>query len=310
MRGRILSLVTLTLLSVAMLWFGVAAGSARSVTRMAGAHAINLRIIYSEPRGGFGTESYSLRCDPTSGTLPHAGAACAAIAKGPELVLAGPGRDHSCPEGLSSVRVRGNYLGRHVDVGFSPCVSRPGNLLERWLSLLPAALRRQEHVRLDRGFGLFKLGERRSTVLGLLLRPQEQLAGMSVYRPEAVEDISRGSIPKVFGVRYNHAGRVVSLLSDWSGLTIHGVSLSTQTSLDQSELSRWLKGWIPVRCGGVSGLIDHPLSRHVPRTVVWMAGEQATVSISDAGVAICSAATRSLIRAPAAGPEAPRPPRA
>ncbi len=297
MRGRIVSLVALTLLSVAMLGFGVAAGPARRVTRIAGARAIDLRIIYSEPRGGFGSERYSLRCDPASGTLPHARAACVAIAKEPELVLAGPGRSHSCPAGLSDVTVRGDYLGRQMEVGFSACVSRPGDLLERWLSLLPATLQRQERVRLDRGFGLFSLGERRSVVLGLLLRPQEQFAGMSVYRPEVVEKDFQGSAPKVFGVRYDHAGRVVSLLSDWNMLTIDGRSISIQTPLDQSGLIGQLKGWVPVRCGGVSGLMDHPLSRHVPRTVVWMVGEQATVSISDAGVAICSAATRSLIRA-------------
>jgi hypothetical protein len=297
MRGRILSLVALALLSVTMIGFGVAAGYARRVTRRAGAHVIDLRIIYSEPRGGFGPERYSLRCDPASGTLPHAGAACAAIAKEPELVLAGPGRNHSCPAGLPGVTVRGDYLGRHVEVGFSACASRPGDLVERWSSLLPAALQRQERVRLDRGFGLFRLGERRSALQGLLLRPQEQLAGMSVYRPEVVEKDFQGSAPKVFGVRYDHAGRVVSLLSDWNRLTIDGRSISIQTPLDQSELIGQLKGWVPVRCGGVSGLMDHPLSHHVPRTVVWMVDEQVTVSISDARVAICSAAIRSLIRA-------------
>ncbi|MGA2165652.1 MAG: hypothetical protein ABSH36_14465 [Solirubrobacteraceae bacterium] len=295
MRGRILSLVALTLLSVAMLWLGVVAGSARRVTRMAGARAIDLRIIYSEPRGGFGPERYSLRCDPASGTLPHAGVACEAIAREPELVLAGPGQDHSCPAGVSAVRVRGEYLGQYVDVDFSPCASQPGDPLERWLSLLPAALQHQERVRLDHGFGLFSLGERRGAVLSLLLRPQEQRAGISIYRPEVVEGVAQGSAPEVFGVGYDHAGRVVSLLSDWSGLEIHGFPITLQTPADETELIRQLKGWIHVRCGGVSGLMDHPSNRHVPRTVVWMAGEQATVSISDAGVAICSAATRSLI---------------
>ncbi len=294
MRKR--SIIQLALLSVTLLMFGVAAVSAQRVTRRVGARTIDLHITYSEPRGGFGPERYRLRCDPPSGTLPHPQAACAAIAGEPELVLAGPGVDHSCPAGVSGVRVRGEYLGQHVDVGFSPCSSQPGDPLERWLSLLPAALQHQERVRLDHGFGLFSLGERRAAVLSLLLRPQEQRASISIYRPEVVEGVSRGSAPKVFGVGYDHAGRVVSLLSDWSGLEIHGFPITLQTPADQTELIRQLKGWIHVRCGGVSGLMDHPSNRHVPRTVVWMAGEQATVSISDAGVAICSAATRSLIR--------------
>jgi hypothetical protein len=297
MRRR--GLTGLALLSIAMLGFGAAAaGSARRVSLRESTGSINLRIVYSEPRGGFGPERYSLRCNPAAGTLPHAQAACAAIAKEPELVLAGPGRNHSCPAGLPGIRIRGDYLGRHVDLGFSGCVSRPGDLSERWESLLPATLQKQERVRLDRGFGLFSLDQRRSAVLGLLFHPQEQLAGMSVYRPEVVEKDFQGSAPKVFGVRYDRAGRVVGLLSDWNRLAINGYSISIQTPIDQSELIGRLKGWVPVHCGKVRGLTDHPLRHHVPRTTVWMAGEQATVSISGPEVAICSAAIRSLILQP------------
>jgi hypothetical protein len=291
--------LALPLLSVTLLGLGVATVSAQRLTRGTGHPASTLHITYSEPREGFGPERYSLRCDPASGTLPDPRAACAAIAKEPELALAGPGQDHSCPEGVSSVSVRGDYRGQSVDVGFSPCVSRPGDLLERWLALLPAALQHQQRVRPDRRFGLFNLGERRATVLGLLLRPWEQLGGLSIYRPELVEGAARGFTPTFFGVGYNRAGRVVSLLSDWDRLEIHGFPISLQTPADQTQLIRRLKGWIHVRCGGVAGLMDHPASRHVPRTVVWMFGEQATLSIAGAGVAICSSAIHSLIAQPA-----------
>jgi hypothetical protein len=292
-------MLALALLSVTLFGLGVATVSARRLTSGIGHPASALRITYSKPREGFGPERYSLRCDPASGTLPNPRAACAAIAKTPELVLAGPGRNHSCPEGVSSVSVRGDYRGQSVDVDFSPCTSRPGEPLERWLALLPAALQHQQRVRPDRGFALFGLGERRTTVLGLLRRPWEQLGGLSVYRPESVENASRGSTPTFFGVGYNRAGRVVSLLSDWDRLEIHGLPISLQTPADQTELIRRLKGWIHVRCGGVVGLMDHPSSRHVPKTVVWMFGEQATLSITDAGVAICSPAIHSLIAQPA-----------
>ncbi len=297
MRRRSSTVAACCLLGIVAMVGGAtsAAGNATHTPEKARSRATDLRIVYSDPRGGFGPERYSLRCDPVSGTLPHPRAACAAIANEPELVLAGPGREHSCPAGVSGVRVRGDYLGQRVDATFSPCSTRPGDQLGRWLSLLPATLERQEHVRLDHGFGLFGLGERRATVLGLLYGPQEQLASVSVYRPEAVEGSFTGLRPKkFFGVGYDRAGRVVSLLSDWNMLTF-GFSLSLQTPADQSELIGRLKMWLPVRCGGVSGFVDHTPRRHAPRTVVWMTGEQATVDISDPQVAICSAAVRSLI---------------
>lgn len=281
-----------------LLGLGVTTVSAQRVTPGVGHPATDLRITYSEPRGGFGPEHYSLRCQPASGTLPHPGAACAAIAEEPQLALAGPGQDHSCPAGVPGIRVRGDYRGQSVDVGFSACTSRPGNLLERWLALLPATLQHQEHVRPDRGFGLFSLGERRTIVSGLLLHPWEQLGGLSVYRPELVERVSRGPIPTFLGVGYNRAGRAVSLLSDWDRLGLYGRPISLQTPVDQTELVRRLKGWSHVRCGGVSGLTDRPPSRHVARTVVWMHGKEATLGISAAGVAICSPAVHSLIAQP------------
>jgi hypothetical protein len=201
-----------------------AGGAVGSPVRFAGVAraAIALEIVYSSV--AWPPETYRLNCDPASGTLPDPGAACSAIAADPQLVLSGPGIDHSCPAFEPAIEVRGSYQGQQVDVGFSPCLSSPDNdAIIRWLALLPwrqQNLVRLDSVRLDRGLGPLRLGESASTARRLLGPPQTTLGNVEVYRLDWAAGFT-ASVRVVYGVGY-HAGRVVTLISNSIDLTITG----------------------------------------------------------------------------------------
>jgi hypothetical protein len=114
---------------------------------------------------------YRLRCDPAGGTLPNPARACAAIKADPALLYSVPGLDHSCPAGGPSVSLRGIWRGRPVRSSFSICTGGQEDEAGRWAALLPSgpALSR---VRVDRGIGPVRLGEREQEVVELLRGPR------------------------------------------------------------------------------------------------------------------------------------------
>lgn len=87
--------------------------------------------------------SYSLSCEPDSGTAPHPQAICTALKTNPNLLVGGPGLDHSCPAGARAFRVTGSFRGYPVDASFSACswVPGQGDGLNGWSELMHDAVK-------------------------------------------------------------------------------------------------------------------------------------------------------------------------
>ena len=127
----------------------------------------------------FVTLSYSLNCDPTSGTLIDPGAACAAIAQNPNMFVARP--PVGCLELGASFSISGVYDGRDVDVGFTECADVE---LGGWASFLPTEKTLSE-VSINHGIGPFTLGESESAAQGLVSAGAAigTAGGLDVYKP-------------------------------------------------------------------------------------------------------------------------------
>jgi hypothetical protein len=89
-----------------------------------GGHGFSTRLRLVTWDGQTG-RAYSLRCDPASGTAPHPRRICAALRRYPNLLVGGPGIDHSCPAS-DAFRVTGVYRSYPIDATFSPCLWVPG----------------------------------------------------------------------------------------------------------------------------------------------------------------------------------------
>jgi hypothetical protein len=90
--------------------------------------------------GASGVRAYRLHCDPARGTAPHPGEICRALARHANLLVGGPGLDHSCPSSLGTM-VMGRYKGHPVNAFFGICAWVPGqgNGLDEWGRLLVGA---------------------------------------------------------------------------------------------------------------------------------------------------------------------------
>jgi hypothetical protein len=89
-----------------------------------GGHGSNTRLRLTVWDGTSG-RTYTLRCDPADGTAPQPRRICAALHRHPNLLVGGPGVDHTCP--LSdALRVAGTYRGYRIAASFSPCLWVPG----------------------------------------------------------------------------------------------------------------------------------------------------------------------------------------
>jgi hypothetical protein len=248
--------------------------------------AASLRITYTDPMG-FGPMTYGVRCSPPTGTAPDPKAICAAIASRPALVLSGPGRDHSCPP-TPSVDVHGMYGGKPVAVAFSECLGGQGDLISRWLSLLPGAAA-LDAVRVDRGLGPLTLGESRAAVQALLGPATQLSAGLDVYKSGAAEGFLK-AIPVMLGVGYDHAGRVQTLASNLIALTLDGHEIAS-TAARANGLPGLLKSWTQVRCGRHAALTDHPVGDGAPTTIIESSPDHPTALISMVARNACAAGT-------------------
>ena len=64
------------------------------------------------------TQRYRLTCNPSGGSLPHAAAACAALARDPHLLDPLPGCSKVIPD-TGSRTITGSFAGKAVDLRFS-----------------------------------------------------------------------------------------------------------------------------------------------------------------------------------------------
>ena len=256
--------------------------------------AVALEIIYTQPTG-FGQETYSLACDPASGSMPNPRAVCSAISRNPGMVLSGPGRDHSCPP-EAYVHVRGTFRRRHVDVTFSYCLARQGDYTSRWLALLPTTAQ-EDRVRLDRGLGPLHLGEAASAVHALLGRANTKSSGIDVYPLGRSGFVT--TVPIVFGVGYGHGGRIVTLISNSVGLTIYGHGVAALTDAFHGYLkpsaNSPLRHWAKITCEGTKALADHSL--HGKTTMILMSPDHPSVIVSSAPKTACATAATAIAAA-------------
>jgi hypothetical protein len=247
----------------------------------------SLKIVF---RAKSPSLTYSLRCDPSSGTLPRASAACAAIALNPGMI---PGRpapalpadctlpaDSSPPAPLFSIAVTGTYRGQPV--AREACFDE-----EAWLPFLPS-FEALDRVRIDRGIGAVSLGESVASVRYLLGAPQEQKQGLQIYETGAVEQVTLG-IPVIFAIGYGHSGRVTTVIANDFSLRIEG-ERPTVTPRASSKLHKWL--WLG--CGGHHVLLDHrPLNGRAATIITPPVASISTVIVSSTPDAACVAAART-----------------
>jgi hypothetical protein len=245
-----------------------------------------LRITYTDPIG-FGPVTYGLRCSPPTGTAPDPKAICAAIASRPSLVLAGPGRDHSCPP-TPSVGVQGTYGGKPVSVEFSACLGGQGDPISRWLALLPGSVT-LDTVRLDRGLGPLTLGQTRAAVEALLGPAKQISAGIDVYQSGLVEGFVKGTLVTL-RVGYDRAGRVETLATNLIALTLDGHEIAS-TAPRGNGLAGLLTSWTAVRCGRDAALADHSVDDGAPTTIIESSPDHPTVVISTVARNACAAGT-------------------
>lgn len=246
----------------------------------------SLQITYTDPMG-FGPLTYGLRCSPPSGNAPDPKAICAAIASQPALVLSGPGQDHSCPP-TPSVGVHGTYGGKPLSVAFSACLGGQGDLISRWLALLPGSAT-LDAVRLDRGLGPLTLGQSRATVQALLGPAKRVSAGIDVYESGVAEGFMKAT-PVLLGVGYDQAGRLQTLASNVIALSLDGHEIAS-TAPRGNGLAGLLKSWMHVRCGRHAALADHPVGDGVPTTIIESSPDHPTVVISTVARNACAAGT-------------------
>jgi hypothetical protein len=234
--------------------------------------------------------TYGLRCDPASGTLARASAACAAIALNPGMIPGLPASTTpvqcSLPAGSKpplpgfSVAVTGTYRGQPIAT--EACFDE-----EAWLPFLPT-LEELDRVRVDRGIGPVSLGEAAASVRGLLGAPQKQSHGLQIYESKAVEQGALG-VPTIFAIGYGRSGKVTTVIDNELSLRVEGEH-PTVTPSAGSKLHKWL--WLG--CGGHHVLADHrPLSRRATTIIDPTVGSISTVIVSGTPGAACVAAART-----------------
>ena len=235
-----------------------------------------LKIVYHVE--SFPALSYSLSCNPTSGTVIEPVAACEEISRNPSMRgLPPPYGDHSCPSGEPSVKVSGEYDQQDVKVSFSPCAyGDEGQPL--WEKFLPTESQLNA-VTPDRAIGPFTLGEEESTLNALLGEPSGTAGGLDVYK--AGDEFDRAcegpaiSGQTLMAIRYDSAGKAVTIAANTGELTLGQEERKGEKVGRRISDPGWchgekgeegvprtkepLKGWIPVTCGGEEAFADHPL---------------------------------------------------
>lgn len=229
---------------------------------------------------------YTLRCDPPTGTLERAAAACAAIARHPIMVrgeppeLGGPAF-RSCPLPRETVHVSGTYRGAPAAAdGGAPCGGR--NVLEDWQPFLPS-VKFLDAVRADRGAGPLQLGEARASVRSVLGTPSASGSGADVYVTEgtAIDAQTpakqlRGLVREMLVVGYGGSGTVTTIISNW--LAASALSVPSASPLHHPRT---------VLCAGRSGMASRPLDAPGATTILWPSAGNATVIITSASRTAC-----------------------
>jgi hypothetical protein len=257
---------------------------------------VSLRIAFtSRP---LTTLHYTLACEPTSGTMARADAACAAIAVDPNMVLGEPERPSesprplkaiSCPAPSEIVEITGTFHGTPVHTtSTDTCSAAP--IVPLWTPFLPSR-RYLRETRVDSGVEALQIGQTRASVRALLGPPTAHHRSADVYQTGAVLQVHLG-VPVVLVVSYDAHHRVATLISN-DLPAINGRWDVTRNPHPPSPLVDWRTA----RCAGRRSLADHPLAGHRVTTIVWPSADHPTVIVTSEPSAACRLA-RATEQAP------------
>ena len=248
--------------------------------------------------------SYRLSCRlPVTDTNDPLGI-CAEIQADPGMVFSHIESTHSCP--LSpQVWVRGVYLGRRVHTAFSPCLTvEDESALQRWTSHLPT-LEQETAVQPDRALGLIRIGETRTAVTSLLGPPQASSHGITLYRIPSVG--CRTTVPGFLAIDFNSIGRVQTIVSNSSHLTLERASIASLVHecivpYPGPDLHALKGTWHKVSCDKAPGLTDS--AQRGPATIIIRAPDSTVTIVSSHSATACrsySTTTRAslVFRSPA-----------
>ena len=259
-----------------------------------------LHIAWDAGEEGIGL-SYSLSCNPTSGTFADPVAVCADIAQDPNMVFERPAAGHSCPAGLDFVEVSGEYDGLAVKLTESPCGA--DGALGVWASFLPSVLQ-EDAVSVDHGIGPFTLGEEESSAATLLGHPSGAAGGLNVYYRESVGstncDGKKIGLETVMAIRYDSAGHALTIIANRSELRVGERytpfigQLVTKCEGDEPRAEGPFAGWLPLTCGGREAFADRPLSEDSPEgtTIVVPADQFPFVIVTSTPTSACEDVAR------------------
>jgi hypothetical protein len=232
---------------------------------------------------------YTLNCEPTSGSLPGAARACAAIAANPEMVLGVPEPPvegprplkaaFACPAPSETLEITGTFHGTpvHTTAG-DTCFG--GRTLALWTSFFPSPVYLRE-VRVDRGLQALQLGQTHASAAALLGPPTSHAGAASVYKTGTVLQVHAG-VPVIFAVAYNTHHRVATLISN-DLPSVDGRWDLTRNPHPPSPLTHWRT----VSCAGRRSLADHPLRAHRATTIVWPSADHPTAIVTSEPFVAC-----------------------
>jgi hypothetical protein len=220
------------------------------------APAVSLKITIENTR--FGTQQYSLRCNPAGGNIPQPEAACIALSRNPELLVSPTEGGSPCPDS-GAVRVVGVYDQRRVDARFTSSCQIPrrsDQLSTLWLSLFPDGRK----VRLDQGVGPLSLGDKRSDAESILGKGERGPGGLIIYRGHYRTRQGR-RLESLYAIGFDRAGKIRTLVSLSPELTIEGRYVEHAVPEAREPESRpMLARWRRVRCGTLSLRVNRPLT--------------------------------------------------
>jgi len=293
MQRRTVVIASLAAALIAGLAGGIAALAAageKSMRQPAAAAAgetskATLAIAIAEGDVVAGPVSYTLTCAPAGGSLPHPARACAAIARHPSMLVPQPqGLLEPCAFGADvTFAVTGRSAGAGVDSMLQACASGQSAVVALWEGVVPSgAARLTTHV--DRGVGLFALGETRAEVRLALGRGRTAHGRCSssictrVYPTgleTALTDNHTFTVSLIVGYR---RGRIAWITTDNPQATIDGVEIDA----GYRALRRRLADWRATACPGGVRLLGHGAR---PSTEIEFKPYYALVTVQDTALA-------------------------
>jgi hypothetical protein len=199
-----------------------------------------LAVTIAQTGGFAGPITYHLNCTPVGGSLPNPLRACRAIYQDPSMLRSIPaGGPISCPFGLSDLHITGVYADKPVDATFVACTSGQLETAGRWAALVPTNEQRLT-VHVDRGIGLFRVGQSAASVRAALAPGQRACAICSRVYPVGYSSavVGNHSFKPALIVVYAH-GTLQVIASTIPDTTVRGVGVDNSYQAIRRRLPTW-----------------------------------------------------------------------